>query len=295
MIRRTSDMTARQTLYDLERVNDNLSRIQGQLSSGKQIQQPEDDPFGAGRAVFLRDEVSDIQQYQRNINEGSAWLQGTDIALGNAGDLLQRVRELVVQAANGTQDQGGLDAIAAEIAQIKESLRGQANATFAGRYVFSGTQTDTPAYPAGSNAYAGNQGAVQRVLSQGQTATVNETGTTVFGPDGSNVFDLLDTIQADLQSQNRTALQNADLQGIDVAADRLQQARSNVGAISNRLDTQLSHLKDQEVNVQSLLSNTEDADMAKTMITFSQTQATYQAALQAGARVIQPSLLDYLQ
>jgi flagellar hook-associated protein 3 FlgL len=295
MIRPTQDMTARQTLWDITSVADRLSRVQQQLSSGKLIQQPEDDPFGAGRALFLRDEVSNIQQFQRNINEGQAWLQTSDIALGNVTDLVQRVRELVVQGANGTLDQGGLNAIASEIGQLKQSLREQGNATFSGRYVFAGTQTNTPPFPTGSNAYAGNTGIVQRQISQGQTVAVNEDGVSVFGPNGSNLFDVLDTIQSDLQTGNRTSLQNGDLSNLDAAFDRVQQARANVGAITNRLETQNNHLKDQEVNVTGLLSQTEDADMAKTMITFSQTQAVYQAALQAGAKVIQPSLLDFLR
>lgn len=295
MIRRTNDMMARQTLYDLNNVTNQLAKIQTQLSSGKQIQQPEDDPFGAGRAMFLRDEVSGIQQYQRNISEGQAWLQTSDTALTNVTDTMQRIRELMVQGGNGSLDQSGMDAIAKEIGQLKESLRDQANSTFAGRYIFSGAQTDKPPYPAPANTYAGNSGAIQRQIATGQTVQVNQDGPTVFGPDGSNLFDLLDTIQSDLQSGNQSSLQNADLTSFDAAFDRVSQASSNVGAITNRLDTQLSHLKDQEVNVSGLLSQTEDADMAKTMINFSTAQATYQAALQAGAKVIQPSLLDYLQ
>jgi flagellar hook-associated protein 3 FlgL len=294
MIRRTNDMTSRQTLYDLNNVTNQLAKIQSQLSSGKQIQQPEDDPFGAGRAMFLRDEVSQVQQYQRNISEGQAWLQTSDTALTNVRDTMQRIRELVVQGGNGTLDQPGMDAIAKEIGQLKETLRDQANSTFAGRYIFSGTQTDKPPYPAPANTFAGNTGTVLRTIGTGQTVQVNQDGPTVFGPNGSNLFDLLDTIQSDLQSGNQSSLQNADLTNFDAAFDRVSQASSNVGAISNRLDTQLTHLKDQEVNVQGLLSQTEDADMAKTMVNFSTAQATYQAALQAGARVIQPSLLDYL-
>ena len=104
-MRFTNDLLARHTLFDLGNITERLATVQRQLSTGKRIGQPEDDPFGAGRSVFLRNELSDVQQYQRNIGEAGAWLNASDVALGNAGDLLQRVRELVVQAANGTQDQ----------------------------------------------------------------------------------------------------------------------------------------------------------------------------------------------
>ena len=155
--------------------------------------------------------------------------------------------------------------------------------------------TTTRPYASGSNAYAGNGAAVQRLIAPGQPVAVNQTGPAVFGPDGANLFDLLDTITADLAAGNRSALQTSGLPALDVAFDRVQKARANVGALTNRLETQHSHLRDQEVNVSDLLSKTEDADMAKTMIAFSQAQAVYQSALQAGAKVIQPSLLDFLR
>jgi flagellar hook-associated protein 3 FlgL len=300
MIRSTNDTTARNVLYDLGNVSDRLQQLQRTLSSGKRIQAAEDDPFGAGRALFLRSEVADVQQLQRNIGEASSWTSTTDLAIGDATNVLQRVRELVVQAGNGTQDQGGLDAIRSEIVQLKETLRGHANATFAGRSIFAGSKTDTEPYPAGSNTYGGDALQVQRAIGPGQTVALNKTGPQVFGPDasnptGPNVFDLLDTISADLAAGNRDALGGADLTQLDGALDRVTSARADVGALQNRLDTQLTHLKSQETNVQALLSNTEDADMAQTMVQFAQAQSTYQAALSAGAKIIQPTLLDFLR
>jgi flagellar hook-associated protein 3 FlgL len=295
VIRSTNDIMSRQTLFDLNQITDRLGQVQRQLSSGKQIMQPEDDPFGAGRAVFLRNELGDLEQFKRTINESAAWLQASDSALSNAGDLLHRVRELVVNAGNGTMDASALNAIRSEVAQLKDAFREQANATFAGRHVFAGSATDAPPFPSGGNAYAGNTLPVQRLISPNQVVQVNRDGEAVFGPNGANVFDLMDTIMADLASANRTALGTTDLTAVDTALDRLMSARSDIGAVTKRLETQLSRLSDQEVNVSDLLSQTEDADMAKTMITFAQTQSVYQSALQAGARVIQPSLLDFLR
>ena len=90
-------------------------------------------------------------------------------------------------------------------------------------------------------------------------------------------------------------LGNADLQGVDDMLDQLSAARAQVGARTNRLETQQTRLKDTELNVEDLLSKTEDADMAKAMVDFSMQQSIYQSALQSGARVLQPSLLDFLR
>ncbi len=294
MMRVTQQTLARQTLFDLNGTTNRLAQLQNQLSTGKQITRPEDDPFGTGRALSLRDELSDTQQFQRNINDGVAWLQQSDSALGNANDVMSRVRTLVVQAGNGTNDPNSLKAIQTEISQLKESLREQANTTIDGRYVFSGTQTKTQPFPAPGNSFVGNTNPVQRQIGQGQTVAVSQDSTAVFGANGNNVFDLLDRIQSDLTSGSTANLSGQDLTDIDTAMDRLQSGRSNVGATQNRLTTQLSRLKDAEVNVSDLLSKTEDADMAKTMVNFSMTQTVYQAALQAGAKVIQPTLMDFL-
>ncbi|HEY1478808.1 MAG TPA: flagellin, partial [Gaiellales bacterium] len=120
-------------------------------------------------------------------------------------------------------------------------------------------------------------------------------GTQAAGPPATkNVFDVFDDVINDLNTGNTAALGSSALTEMDGALTTAVNARTTVGAVSDRLQTQTNLLSSQELSLTGLLSNTEDADMAKTMITFSQTQTAYQAALQAGAKVIQPTLLDFL-
>jgi flagellar hook-associated protein 3 FlgL len=121
-IRFTNDILSRQTLFDLGNITETLSKSQNELSTGKRISTPEDDPYGAGLAVSLRNQLADNQQYQTNISDASAWTSTADSTLGNVTDILQRARELVVEAANGTQDQTSLNGISAELTQLKASL-----------------------------------------------------------------------------------------------------------------------------------------------------------------------------
>jgi flagellar hook-associated protein 3 FlgL len=297
-VRFTNDILSRQTLFDLGNITETLAKTQQQLSSGKRITAPEDDPYGSGRAVTLRNQLADVQQYQVNINDSSAWAQQTDSSLGNVTDLLQRARELTVQAANGTQNQDSLNAISSEMTQIKASLQAQANATYNGRYIFSGTATNVEPYQ--SNSYSGTSLPVQRLIGPGQVIQVNKDGPSAFGtqsagpPATKNVFDVLDDIIGDLNTGNNAALGSSALTELDGAFTTAVNARTTIGAISNRLETQGNLLSAQELSVQGLLSQTEDADMAKTLITYSTTQTAYQAALQAGAKIIQPTLMDFL-
>ena len=115
----------------------------------------------------------------------------------------------------------------------------------------------------GHLTYAGDDNVMQRVIGQGEQVDLNLRGWEAFSvpptTGGQNVLQLLDQIATDLQSGNRAALGNADLQGVDDMLEQLSAARAQVGARTNRLETQQTRLKDTELNVEDLLSKTEDA------------------------------------
>jgi flagellar hook-associated protein 3 FlgL len=298
MTRVTMGDQVRRTLADIQASHGRLVRSQSELTTGKRIQQAEDDPFGTGRALFLRNQVGDLTQYQRNVDEAQGWLAANDISMGNVTSLLQRARELTVRAANGTLDQGGLNGVAAEIAQIRESVREQMNAKFAGRAIFGGTNTLNDPYPP-TPGYAGNDDVIQRQIGDGQAIDLNVRGWEAFSVPptnaGTDVLASLDTLHTNLLAGNRAAIGGASLQAVDAHLDQLNDARAKVGARVNRLEAQASQLKDMELNVTDLLSKTENVDMAKAMIDFSTNQAVYESALRSAAQLLQPTLLDFLR
>jgi flagellar hook-associated protein 3 FlgL len=292
----TTGMTARVVLSDIEAVSNQLSKTQQRLASGKQITVPSDDPFGTTRALEFRSELEENQQYQRNVQEASAWQDATDTALGSIGDFTLRARELLVQGATDTVSQDGRNTIASEIDQLIDSIKSEANTQYAGRYIFSGSQTLTAPYQQGAvDTYAGDNVTVKREIGRSVQVDLNVDGQSAIGDGSSGLIAALRKISADLRTPGTTAqLQGADLQALDAAHDTLTNVRSIVGARTNRLEAAQSRLEQLEGATTKLLSNTEDADMAQTLIDFSTQQAGYQAALKAGAQVIQPSLLDFL-
>jgi flagellar hook-associated protein 3 FlgL len=294
----TQGMLNQTLLYDLQNVTTQLSTSEQELSSGYKLNQPSDDPYGASQALKLRADLASNQQYQGNVSDANAWQSVADTALGDIGDSVQRARDLVIQGANGTNGPSDRTAIVTELNQLIDSIKTEANTQYAGRYIFAGTATNTVPYPQPGLTYAGDDNVIKRVVGQGQTVDVNQRGWDAFSnpptTSGQNVLQLLDQIRQDLASGNQAALGNGDMTAIDSMLDQLSSARAEAGASANRLTTLDSRLKDTELNVQSLLSKTQDADMAKTMVDFSQQQAVYQAALQAGAKIIKPTLLDFL-
>jgi flagellar hook-associated protein 3 FlgL len=299
----TSLMTSRSVLADLNEVASRMSATQRKLSSGKQITRPSDDPFGAGRAVILRGQLDGIRQQQKNAADGQAWIAVTDGALDKLGEIAQRARELVVQGSSDGASPTARAAIAAEIDQLIDAAKGEASASYGGRFVLSGTATTTRPYASGaSDAYAGNSGTIAREIGPGVSVQVNALGSDVLGsgqPANDNrLLHVLRDIADDLRGAtpaNADDLRGTDLQRLDQNLDNLSQLRATVGATANRMESAASRLAESEETATGLLSDTESADMAKTLMDFSMQQTAYQSALHSGASIVQASLMDWLR
>jgi flagellar hook-associated protein 3 FlgL len=289
-------MMSGSVLNDLENAANQLNVTQQRISSGKQIQQPSDDPFGTSQALQYSGDLAQNQQYQSNVNDAQGWESTVDTALGNVNDIVLRARDLVVQGASDTSGSSARSDIASEIDQLIDSLKTEANTQYSGRYVFSGTQTLTQPYQVGSSndSYAGNTGTITREIGEGVQVAVNTPGSTVFGDGTTGLIATLRQISTDLRANNGTALQNGDLTALDNASTAISSQQASVGALSNRLTSATSRLQQLQQATTQQLSNVQDADMAQTLINFSTQQAVYQAALKSGAQIIQPSLMDFL-
>ncbi len=301
-MRVTTLMSSRATLRDLNEGYARLNRLQGQLSSGKQITRPSDDPYGTSRALSLRGEIDGLDQYQRNVDDGTGWLNTSDTALGQMSDVLARVRELLVNGGTDTAGPSARAAMADEIDQLTESVKQEADVQYGGRSVFSGTATDTPPYAlGGADTYAGDAGTITRAIGPGVEIPINTDVRTLLG-DGQGAGDdkLLNTLR-DISDHLRggttadaNALRSTDMQRLDASLDTLNGIRADVGARTNRLAIASSRLSGLNLNATQLLSNTQDADMAQTITEYTTQQAAYNAALRAGANIVQTSLLDFL-
>jgi flagellar hook-associated protein 3 FlgL len=299
----TNQMISRSVLSDLNEVSQRLSKTQQRMSSGKQITRASDDPYGTSRALTLRGDVAGTQQYQRNVSEAVAWQSVTDSALSKITESLHRAHELTIQGASDSAGPAARAAAAAEIDQLIEAVKQEGNASYGGRFVFSGTATSTRPYAiGGSDAYAGDSGTVAREIGPGVSVQVNVLGSAVLGSgqgaaDGK-LLNVLRDISDHLKSgttADANLLRSTDLSRLDTNLDLISQARATVGATTNRLESADGRLQELEESTTKLLSDVEDADMAKTYVDFSMQQSVYQSALRAGGNIVQQSLLDFLR
>lgn len=296
MTRVTQSMMSRTLLADINGIADQMTRTQRKLSSGKELEKPSDNPYGVSRALQLRDELGQNRQYQRNVGEVGSWQTVADTALRQVADHVLRARELLIQGATDTATPAARQALASEITQLIDAVKTEGNARLGDRYVFAGSATLTQPYQlGGSDAYTGNAEIVKREIGPGVQIDLNVIGQQVLGDDTTGLLASLRQIVTDLQAGNTTSLGTTDLQGLDTALDTLTTAQAVVGARTNRLDAATTRLRELEENSSSLLSETEDADMAETLVHFSMQRAVYESALKAGAEIIQPSLIDFLR
>lgn len=298
----THQSTQRAALTNLQATQSRLAVMQERATSGKMITKASDDPARAADAMALRKEQQTAAQYTRNIQDGMSWLTSVDTSITTSLSQLNRARDLVVRgASSGSTNGEAREAIAVELEGIREALAAQANTTHLGRSVFAGT-ADGPAYTrdavTGDYTYHGSPGTVERRTGAGTTVRVDADGAAVFGtsndpdaPDAS-VYALLTDIAAKLRAGQDV---RADITKLDSRRDKMLSEVTGVGARTNQLENAQATLAYKAMSLKGDLSAVEDIDLPATLIELQMQEVAYQAALGATARVLQPSLLDYLK
>jgi flagellar hook-associated protein 3 FlgL len=294
-MRVTQQMLSQTTLNNMEANMARLGQLEAQITSGTRITRPSDDPIGTAQALRLQDGVDQSTQFLANIDQATAWLNATDSALTSVTDAVQRARQLAVQAASETASQTDRQAIDAEVQQLQQQVLGLAQARQGASYLFAGTRSDAPGYVQANpstvaGAYVGNSGQVQRAVGPGQTIAVNADPTSTFDP----VFTAFNQLHTALAGNNTAGIETS-IDQLDTALTAVMSSRASVGARTNRLGSLQQQMSAVQLNMTGLLSNDKDVDIAQAITTFSMAQTVYQASLQAGAKVLQQSLLDYLR
>ncbi len=294
-VRVTQRSISDRSLAALQANLDRVGKTQQQLSSGKQISKPSDDPTGTVSALQLRSEQQRMAQWQRNADDGIGWLGTIDNTLTSTIDQVQRVRDLTLQGMNtGATSQQSREALATEVSAIRDSLIGLANTRYLDRPVFGGTTTGTAAYDAATGGFVGDQSPVARTVGYDAQVRVDVDGKTTFeNAAGKNLFAVLTSIAQHLSSD--PAQLSTDLGDLDAVTTTLSTRHAEVGARYNRIQQMQAQHDTRQVDLTNSLAEVESIDLPKTIMTLQMQQVGYQAALGATAKVIQPSLVDFLR
>lgn len=301
MLSRVTQQTVqRSTLANLQLNLSTMADMQAKMSSGKKITVPSDDPAAASDMLRLRGELRAQTQYVRNADDGGSWLTTVDTALQSSLSTLRQARDLTVQSGDISLGPASREALATEIDGVRDSLLAQANTTYLGRNVFAGTSDAGTAFTknavTGQYAWTGTAvGTVDRRINATTTIRVDANGASVFGDDPSgdtSVFALLDTISTTLRTGgDATPL----LSDIDTRMNKMLTQLASVGARHSQVLAAQTELQSSQLTTKTQLSGIEDIDLAETILQLQMQQTAYQGALGAAAKVLQPSLLDFLK
>ncbi|OQP00177.1 flagellar hook-associated protein FlgL [Parageobacillus toebii] len=301
-MRVTQGMLTGNMLRNLSASYARLGKYQDQLATGKKINRPSDDPVIAMKGMVYRTNLTEVEQFKRNFSEAYNWIENSDAALDKATQALQRIRELVVQASNDTYEVSQRAAISEEIKQLTEHLASIANTKVGDKYIFNGTDTlkqpvDLSQTPP---VVSQNTDEIKIELSKGIYIPVNVNPTKVFNYDntakGNGLFSDLEFLNNDLNDATKSGKDISQyLSYIDQHINNLLSARAELGARLNRVELMEERVDQQEVIAHRILSDNEDADIERVITDLKTQESVHRAALGVGARIIQPTLLDFLR
>lgn len=293
-MRVTQGMLAANSLKQISNSYNKLETLQNQLSTGKKINHPSDDPIVATKGMAYRSNLSEVNQYKRNLTEAQSWFDSSESGLEQVNSILQRTKELVVQGLNGTNESDDRQAIAREIEQLKLDYMQVGNTQVAGNYIFNGVNVG--AAPISENASGMIESNINLdpfsvEVSKGIQLRVNIHPENIFG---QGAFDLMNNVQTAFEQNDVNSLKDLSTQ-VDTQLSTLLAERSELGARSNRLELIENRLDSQEITATKMLSNNEDADIEKVITDLTVQESVHRAALGVGAQIIQPTLLDFLR
>lgn len=290
--------------------------IQRQIASGQKILRASDDTAGAARAQLYMGELSTLSQDLRNIDEAKGETDIAADAVQRSLDMMQRVRELAVQAGNPTLDNTARTNISQELEQILKTMAGLGTQSHRGQMVFSGTLTDQAAFvTADTNAdgkidtvtYQGNYETRAVEISPGRTSDYSVLGSNAGGGESgvfidwqgaveqTNVFKSIIDLRNAVDTNNLAAVSTVSIPQLEKDISHLTVAMARIGGVQSRMETSVTLNEDVSETTQLNLSKIRDTDLAEASTQYAQLETSYKAALNMGARIMQMSLLDYVR
>ncbi len=272
-----------------------MADAQRRLATGKAFDRPSADPIGMSQAMELRSALRVKEQAATNAADGEMWVNVADAKLQTVSERLQRAKELAVTGASfasATEQQ----AIAIEVAEIRDQLVEIANAQHQGRRIFGGFGAGAPVTNvAGTWTFTGDTGAVMRRIDDDETVQVNVTADDVFGFNaGNDIFTVLDDFETAALAGDQAAM-GAAIADIDAALERNLGALARLGSAGRRIDAAQDRFLDEINTLRSQLTQIEDVDISEAVMDLKLRESAYQTTLAVFARSAQASLVDFLR
>ena len=270
------------------------------LSTQKDVRKLSDNPVRATEVIRLRDQIRDITQFQKNIDYSKGLLEMTESSIEKITSGLIRAKELAVGMANDSNNGDNRKISAAEVKEIIDEVIQTANSTYKGRFIFSGFRNDSPALSLDGD-YLGDDGALFLQISPEDFRQINIPGRWIFEATDQerqrghfNLVHALELLHAGLEHNDKDSLHKA-MTELDHHLEKSTASRATVGSLSGSLAAALQRLESESTIMRKTLSEAEDADIFDATSEFRKTESMLQATLMSSTKLLQPSLLNFLQ
>jgi len=300
-MRVTNQMMSNNFIINLNAHLEKMNRLQEEISSGKRVNKPSDDPLSASRIVEIEHQLKMNGQYKKNIQSGITRLNDTESNLNTLQNIVSRAKDLSIQGSNATFSRDDMDKLAIEVNQILEQAVSISNKKSIDGYLFAGTYGKEPfkitrngdgqitsVLPAGDVS-----GKIYRQASADEKVQVNIENEKIFTGD-QNVFDDLINLRDALQEGDKDRVSDA-IGELNTRLDVIIGKVSEVGAKINALDNRNNMIDTENLSLNQFLADLQDADIAQAIVNYQQEQLAYQAALQAGGQMLQQAALNFLK
>lgn len=282
----------------INEASNQLIDTQRQVSTGRRVNKPSDDPSASSSAINERSQMAQVEQYARAANSMASRLNVTDTVLSNIIEKLTAAQSTAMSAKGSGKTPGELEAAAQKLEGLRASLITDFNTAFHGTYVFAGAAATTKPFVEGMGGtvapYAGSTSEVAVDVGQDRAVTVGFDGDAITrGADVDDIFAVLEDLIAGVRAGDATAMDTGTA-GVMRAFDRASAAQTRIGVALNAIESEQSRLTDMKLAATKRLSDLEDADMVAAISSMRRAEAAYEAALGAVGAANRVSLMDYL-
>ena len=324
-MRVTNASMVRSHMYDTQNNLTNMSKLNQQISTGKVINTVSDDPHKAIRIMNMNNEIKYTEKYNSNIDETVGWMNTTDSSLETVGNLLGEIKETILKVGNGTYSQDEMKSLNADINEKIKQIGDTLNGTYGGKHIFGGSNVDDAPIKIIENADGSvklefnkdknglvlpNADDLKADISSGINLDYNISVEEIFNITDANgkKVNLLDEINnlsslmndvangdEQTSSKAKEEIMNNTKGKVDTLFDNIVNERTSLGVRVSTAEKIKEINEDNMVNIKSILSQDQDTDVVEKFIELQSAQLIYQASIQVGSKLIQPSILDYIR
>lgn len=292
-MRVTQSMITRNALLRVNQNRDKMNQVQENISSGRKISRPSDDPTAFSRIKRFEANLEQNDQYMEKIQYANGWITNSISLLEQMGDLVMEAKDLANKGADDQYGAEGRITIAHKLDGILQESLSIANTQFLGKSVFAGTDTKTSKpfiYGAGAVSYIGNDESISRSYSEGISMDINITGQQLFD---TGLFESLTNLLNGLNTNDDTIIET-ELGNLQTASEKMLALTTELGSRQKTASLVETRLEQSSIDINTFLGELRDANLDEEIVRYKTEELAYQAALQATSNSLKLNIMQYL-